>query len=93
MAKEKIDFGQAIREVKSGKKIARTGWNGKGMYVYYVPAASYPAMTEIAIKQWGDGGLVPYNPYLALKGVDNNVSTWVPSINDVLAEDWYVVVD
>jgi hypothetical protein len=32
-----------------------------------------------------------YNPYLAIKTVQGSVSTWVPSINDVLAEDWEVV--
>lgn len=35
--------------------------------------------------------LVHYNPYFAIKNVNDTVSTWVPSINDCLAEDWYVV--
>ena len=39
----------------------------------------------------GDGALVPYNAYMAIKNVDNTVSTWVPSVNDCLASDWGVV--
>ena len=35
--------------------------------------------------------MVPYNAYLALKGVNDTVSTWVPSVTDCLAEDWYVI--
>lgn len=48
-----VDFGEAIKALKNGKKVAREGWNGKGMFLYYVPAASYPAMTEIAKAEWG----------------------------------------
>jgi len=34
--------------------------------------------------------MVPYNAYMAIKNVDNTVSTWVPSVNDCLAEDWVI---
>ncbi|VTU38317.1 hypothetical protein H4CHR_04393 [Variovorax sp. PBS-H4] len=86
-----LTFGAAIRHLKDGDRVARKGWNGKGMFVYYVPAASYPAQTGAAKAHFGDGAMVPYNAYLALKGVDGSISTWVPSINDVLAEDWVVL--
>ena len=83
-----MNFGQIIELVKTGSKIARKGWNGKGMFVYYVPAASYKACTDLAKKEFGE--TVAYEPYLAIKNVKGTVSTWVPSINDVLAEDWEV---
>lgn len=84
-----MNFGEALEAVKEGKRIARKGWNGKGMYVYYIPANSYKAITEVAREEFGD--MVPYNPYFAIKNVNNTVSTWVPSVNDCLAEDWYIV--
>lgn len=84
-----MNFGEVLELVKKGSKIARKGWNGKGMFVYYIPAASYAALTENAKREFGD--VVPYEPYLAIKNVKGTVSTWVPSINDVLAEDWEVV--
>ena len=86
-----ITFGEALQLVKAGKRIARKGWNGKGMFVYYVPAASYQAQTGVAKEYFGETAMVPYAPYLAIKNVNETVSTWVPSINDVLAEDWLVV--
>jgi hypothetical protein len=84
-----LNFGQAIEALKAGKAVARAGWNGKGMFVYMVPANSYPPSTETA-KSHFFGKLVPYNAYLAIKNVNETVSTWVPSVNDVLAEDWEV---
>lgn len=86
-----MDFGEALKAVKNGKCIARMGWNGKGMFVYFVPAGNYKPCTPIAEKLVGEDGLVPYNPYFAIKNVNGTISTWVPSVNDCLAEDWYIV--
>ena len=86
-----LGFGDAIRFMKDGKRVSRTGWNGKGMFVYLVPPASYPVQTGAAKEFFGEGSLVPYNAYMAIKNVDGTVSTWVPSVNDCLAEDWLVV--
>ena len=84
-----MTFGLAIEALKLGKKVARAGWNGKGMFGYYVPAASYQAQTDAAKAYFG--ALVPYAAYFALKGANGVVSTGVPSINDALAEDWEIV--
>lgn len=86
-----MNFGQATELLKAGYKVARKGWNGKGMFVYLVPAASYPAQTRAAKSHFGEDGMVPYNAYLAIKNVDETVSTWVPSVNDCLTEDWTVI--
>lgn len=86
-----LSFGQALDAIKAGKRIARTGWNGKGMFVYLVPPASYPVQTGAAKAHFGEDAMVPYNAYMAIKNVDNTVSTWVPSVNDCLATDWGLV--
>jgi len=87
---DQFDFGSAIHLLKMGKKVMRAGWNGKGMFVYYVPAASYPAdrnSKSIMAGEFADD-MVPYREYLALKTAQNDVSTWAPSVSDALAEDW-----
>lgn len=96
-----LDFGAAIKNLKQGHKVARAGWNGKGMFLYLVPANAYPAQTEIAKKYWGDqegvarndGGvpLVPYGAYIAMKTAQENVVPWLASQTDVLADDWEIV--
>lgn len=88
-----MNFGQALEAIKAGQRIARTGWNGKGMFAYLVPPASYPVQTGAAKEHFGEGAMVPYNAYMAIKNVDETVSTWVPSVNDCLADDWGIVGD
>lgn len=87
-----LPFGQVIEALKAGKRAARKGWNGQGMFVYYVPAAAYLAQTPVAKEHFGEHAYVPYAPYLAIKTAEDTVSTWVPSVSDVLAEDWVVWV-
>lgn len=88
---QNMTFGMAIEALKAGKKVARIGWNGSGMFAYYVPANSYPAQTGVAKQYFGDGALVPYRAYMALKTAQGDVATWAPSCSDALAEDWCVV--
>jgi hypothetical protein len=90
-ASDAMTFGQALEALKAGKQVARAGWNGKGQFVYLVPAASYPVQTGAAKAIFGDAALVPYRPYLALKTAQGDVATWAPSCSDALAEDWAVV--
>lgn len=82
-------FGQAIALARTGKKVARKGWNGSGMFVYIVPAAIYPAQTEVAKKWIGEN--VSYREYWALKTAQGDVATWAPSGSDSLANDWIVI--
>lgn len=84
-----MDFGNAIRALKKGEGVAREGWNGKGMFLYYVPANEYPAQTDIAKKHFGP--TVPYSAYIAMKTVQGSVVPWLASQTDVLAEDWGIV--
>jgi hypothetical protein len=84
-----LNFGQAIEAAKQGKKVARQGWNGKGMFAYIVPAASYPAQTEVAKAEFGD--MVSYREYWALKTAQGDIATWAPSGSDSLSEDWVIL--
>ena len=85
-----VSFGLAVEAMLKGHKVSRAGWNGKGMFVYLVPPASYPVQTGAAKSHFGEGAMVPYNAYFAIKNVDSTVSTWVPSVNDCLASDWAI---
>lgn len=84
-----LHFEDALYLLKGGAKIARAGWNGKGMFIYLVPADEYPARTRAAAQHFGP--MVPYRAYIAMKTANNEVVPWVASQSDVLAEDWRVV--
>jgi hypothetical protein len=86
-----MTFGQAIEALKMGHRVARAGWNGKGMCLYYVPAGAYPTRTKAAHDLFGDDALVPYRPYIAMVTVNREVVPWLASQSDVLEEDWQIV--
>lgn len=83
-------FGVALDLLEDGHAVAREGWNGKGMFIYRVPADSYPAQTGVAKAYFGEGALVPYGAYLAMKTADGTVVPWLSSQTDTLAKDWMV---
>lgn len=87
-------FGEAISRLKRGQKVARKGWNGKGMFIVY--QKGYPQgipCNKQTAEAWGlnEGDSFICNPYLQIRQVDGSYSMWVPSIGDCLAEDWTVV--
>jgi hypothetical protein len=85
-----FDFSVALELMKEGKKLQRSGWNGKGMFVYYVPAASYPASgnTLGTMKGIFPDDMVPYGAYLAMKTAQDNVVPWLASQTDLTIDDW-----
>lgn len=91
---EGFGFGIAIHALKRGHRVARKGWNGKGQFVVY--QKGYPEgipCNKQTAEAWGlsEGDLFRCEPYLQLKMVNGSHSMWVPSINDVLAEDWEIL--
>ena len=71
-----FNFGEALKRAKAGKKIARLGWNGKGMWI------------EI---QRPDGQSKMTLPYLFLNYPEGHTVPWLASQTDLLSEDWYEV--
>jgi hypothetical protein len=89
-----MNFGNAILLLKQGHKLQRSGWNGKGMFVVY--QKGYPdgiSCNKQTAKAWGikEGDIFKVEPYLQLKMVNGSHAMWVPSINDILSDDWQVV--
>ena len=81
-----FDFGEALRRLKAGKKVARRGWNGKGIYVELQIPTEYSKMTLPYI-YIVTNSLVTNNPD-APKGI----VPWLASQTDMLSEDWYEVI-
>jgi len=84
------NFSGALNALKAGECIARKGWNGKDMFIYYVPANKYPASGNSFGTMEGiyKDNLVPYQAYIAMKTADDTVVPWLASQTDLLAEDW-----
>lgn len=95
-----LAFGQAIEALKQGKRVAREGWNGKGLFVFMqVPAfigediipkmqsLPQPVKDEFAKR----GGSIHYFNQMAIVNPDNSINGWAPSSSDALAEDWVIL--
>jgi hypothetical protein len=91
-----MTFGQAIEAMKRGKKVARAGWNGKGMYLWLLPAANVKAewCKEEHLKALAEqnGGEIECLGSIRMKTADNKVLTgWLASQTDMLSDDWVIV--
>ena len=86
-----MNFGEAIIALKQGQKVARKGWNGKGMFLYLVSEGSYPVKMDAAKSIADENGNVKYGPYVALKSANGIVYPWNASQADMLSEDWEIV--
>ncbi|HDR6289496.1 TPA: DUF2829 domain-containing protein [Bacillus cereus] len=86
-----MNFGSALELLKQGSQLAREGWNGKDMFVVY--QKGYPdgiPCNKQTAEAWGlnEGELFKVRPYLQLRCADGTHAMWVPSISDILSNDW-----
>lgn len=82
-----MTFGMAIEAVKKGFKIARIGWNGKGVFLLHVSNPDYGIINEIGLNIPAANIL----PWIGIKTADNKFVPWLPSQADMLADDWQIV--
>lgn len=81
-------FGEAIKYLKRGFKVARKGWNGKNQYVELATCISYKNNEgEIVNVDHCSIG----NKALAFVGTLGVQMGWLASQSDMLGEDWYIV--
>ena len=93
---EEGTFGQAIESLKFGKKVARKGWNGKGMFLWLKPGTMVksewchdPELKAIADK---NGGEIEALGTICMKTADDKILTgWLASQSDILAHDWVLM--
>ena len=71
-----MDFSDALVNLKAGKRVARKGWNGKGLWLQLQHPDTFSKMTL---------------PYIFMKTVDDQRVPWLASQTDMLCEDWVVV--
>lgn len=75
--KPTFNFETALKYLKRGEKITRAGWNGKEQWICLIPHTN---------NMWKG---YPMQDCFGLKTVNNEMQPgWVPSIRDLLANDW-----
>lgn len=94
-----MDFGKAIEALKQGKKVARKGWNGKGMFLWLKPATVIKSewCKDPLLKAITDtnGGEILALGTICMYTYDSTgrkaiLTGWIPSQSDMLLEDWEI---
>ena len=95
-----MDLGKAIEALKEGKKVARKGWNGKGMYLWLKPATEIksdwckdPVLKDIVD---ANGGTITALGTICMYTTDSTgrkaiLTGWLASQSDMLLEDWEII--
>ena len=86
-----MNFGSALQALKNWQKVAREGWNGKGMFLFLVPGSVFKVNRAPLLGIYPEGTEINYRPHIDMKTVDGEIVPWVASQTDVLAEDWVIV--
>ena len=85
-----MNFGQAIEAIKQGERVARSGWNGKGMFLFLAENIEFTTKADLSEFKELIGDLTLDS--IVMKTADNRfVVGWLASQTDMLANDWAVV--
>lgn len=84
-----MTFGQAIEAMNAGHKVARSGWNGKGMFLFIAHEIDFVTKAVLGPVADDAGDVLPSVVMYTATG--EFVVGWLASQTDMLAEDWRIV--
>lgn len=95
---EVMDFGVALMNLKEGRRVARKGWNGKGMYVFLATDVSFHTKADLGefnsehSEECSELNSVEVGDMLVLRTAHGALQPgWLASQADMLAEDWVIL--
>lgn len=86
-----MDFSITLQLLKDGDKVAREGWNGKGMFLYLVQGSTFTVNRPPLLGIYTEGTVINYLPHIDMRTADGSCVPWLASQSDLLADDWVVV--
>lgn len=89
----RMNFGEALDQLRAGRRVVREGWNGKGMFLFLVPGSTFKVSRPPLLGIYPEGTTIQYQPHIDMKTAQGTVVPWLASQSDVLAEDWACLYD
>ncbi len=87
-----LPFGLTVEALKKGARVARAGWNGKGMWLRLVEPGAYDVGCGTVGYQPGQPeSKIDLLPWIGMKTADGKFVPWLASQTDVLADDWMIL--
>lgn len=88
-----MNFSQALDALKADNRVARAGWNGKGMWLVLVPGTPQVTFRDGTPYQLAGVVQADINPHVDMFTADGKMQPgWLCSQTDMLAEDWGIVL-
>ena len=84
-------FGVAIEAIKAGYRACRENWNGKGMFIYYVPASDFKVNRPPLDGIFPTDFAMHYRDHIDMFTAQGDCVAWVASQSDMLANDWIIL--
>lgn len=81
-------FSWAVDALKNGCRVRRTGWNGKGMFIFLVPGSVFEVNRQPMLSVFGPGTHIQYHAHIDMMTAQGYVVPWLASQADILDEDW-----
>lgn len=89
---DRMSFSCALQALKQGHKVARSGWNGKAMFIFLVKGSTFEVNRPPLLGIYPEGTKVDYHAHIDMKTADNMIVPWLCSQTDMLANDWCIHV-
>ena len=87
-----LNYGAALHLLKQGHRVSRSGWNGKGMFIFLVPGSVFKVNRPPLLGIYPEGTEINYHGHIDMKTADDQVVPWLCSQTDALANDWGIVI-
>lgn len=82
------DIGWAVNHMRQGDRVARSGWNGKNMFLFLVPGSTFQVNRRPLLGIYPEGTTINYLSHVDMKTATGEIVPWLCSQSDLLATDW-----
>ncbi len=90
---DNMNFGLAIEAMRKGSKVARIEWFGKDMFIYLAYSDNHdPREFAVAVKAIEDHVNPILTNFIIMKTTDNKFVSWSASQQDMLSDDWFIII-
>lgn len=94
----RFDFSEALKRLKAGKRVCRSGWNGKGMWLALTPSTTISndqarRGAALMVANIDNPSTIEIGGHIDMRAADGSlVIGWLASQTDMLANDWMEVI-
>ena len=83
-----MNFSEALEQIKLGRLLKRSGWNGKDQFVFLVNGSEFKVNRPPLLGIFEEGTTINYRPHIDMKYQDGSIGVWLACMGDLMADDW-----